>query len=190
MVARSRIGKFLNSEKSQRVMPGASKIPRPALPGRFAPTGTSANAEVLNHLLIVRMSTPAFGSPTRSGRTPAVDVALFALPSPPGSFPKAEVTVRGRPLSKVKMPESSQPPSAYFNGLVDSVRNGKGYTYEIVRICRRSKVARPYSACQLYVFCGAFERSLPLSVRFFDHVYANPMSPVLVNLLVKLVCKE
>src|SRR5439155_15110167 len=124
MVARSRTGKFLNREKSQRVMPGASIIPRPALPGRFAPTGTSANAAVLNHLLIVRMPDPEFGSATRSGRTPAADAALLALPSPPRSFPSEDVTVSGSPLLKVKMPDSSQPPSTYFNGLLDSLRKG------------------------------------------------------------------
>src|SRR5881628_2247489 len=98
MLALSRIGNFLKSEKSQRTMPGASRMPRPAFPGRFAPTGTSANAAVLNHLLMVRISDPEFRSPTRSGRTPAADEALFTLPSPPGSLPKDDVTVSGSPL--------------------------------------------------------------------------------------------
>src|SRR5215467_10915366 len=113
MAARSRIGNFLNTEKSQRTMPGASRTPRPALPGRLAPTGTSAKAAVLNHLLIVWISDPELGSANISGRTPAVDAALFALPSPPGSLPNEDVTVSGSPLLYVKIPESSQPPSAY-----------------------------------------------------------------------------
>ena len=79
-------------------MPGASIMLRPALPGRNTPTGTSANAAVLNHLLIVRMSDPELTSPMRSGLPPAVDAALLTLPSPPGSLPSAEVTVSGSPL--------------------------------------------------------------------------------------------
>src|SRR5262245_33471047 len=98
MAARSRIGNLLNTEKSKRTMPGASTTPRPALPGRLAPTGTSTNAAVLNHLLMVRISDPEFGSLTISGRPTAVDAALFTLPSPPGSLPNDDVTVSGRPL--------------------------------------------------------------------------------------------
>src|SRR5262249_6448200 len=128
MLARSRIGNFLNTEKSQRTIPGASRTPRPALPGRLAPTGTSANAAVLNHLLMVRISDPDCGSATISGRPNTVEAALLTLPSPPGSLPKEEVTVSGRPLLYVKIPESSQPPSAYFNGLFEFSRNGSGYT--------------------------------------------------------------
>src|SRR5258708_6764960 len=47
---RSLIAKFLKSELFQPTMPGAVMIVRPALPGRTCPTGTSANAAVLNHL--------------------------------------------------------------------------------------------------------------------------------------------
>src|SRR5439155_19600521 len=93
MLALSRIGNFLKSEKSQRTMPGASRMPRPALPGRYTPTGTSANAAVLNHLLIVRRQDPELGSPTRSGRPPASEAAFFKLPSSPGSVPRHGVTV-------------------------------------------------------------------------------------------------
>src|SRR5215510_13714630 len=98
------------------------------------------------------MSDPEFGSPIMSGRTPAEDDALLTLPRPPGSLPSEDVTVSGRPLLYVKIPESSQPPRAYLKGPLAFPKNGRGYTYDPVTTCRRSSVARPYSACQLYVF--------------------------------------
>jgi hypothetical protein len=39
-----------------------------------------------------------------------------------------------------------------------------------VKTCRRSSAPRLYSLRMSNVFCGAFERSFWLSVRFFDHV--------------------
>src|SRR2546425_11742365 len=101
MLDRSRMGNFLNTEKSRRTMPGASRIPRPAFPGRFAPAGASANAAVLNHLFMVRISDPALGSPTISGRTPALDGELLTLPSPPGALPNDDGTASVKPLLSV-----------------------------------------------------------------------------------------
>src|SRR5688572_18048881 len=100
--------KFLNTEKSQRTIPGASISPLPELPGRFAPNGTSANAAVLNQRLIVFRSAPASGSPMRSGRGPDADGPRN--PSPPGSVPSDDVTVTGSPLFNVTIPDNCQPP--------------------------------------------------------------------------------
>src|SRR5215467_1472572 len=82
-------------------------MPRPALPLRSCPAGTAANAVLLNHC--VSVLGPLFGSAITSGRTTqGLDARQ---PCPLGSASREDVTVKGKPLWKVMIPENFHPPA-------------------------------------------------------------------------------
>src|SRR6266571_2323207 len=92
--------KVLNRERFQLLRPGPKTMLRPAEPNESGPGATKA--AVLNHWSTV--FGPLLGSPTKSGRVVA--------PPTPALSPAECVTVSGRPLWNVVIPENSQPPSA------------------------------------------------------------------------------
>src|SRR4029453_17487603 len=104
---------FLVMVKSNRFVGGPWTTPRPAVPGMFAtkvPTaGLVWKQAVLNHCCRV-WGAFSFGSQSRFGRLPAIAAGL--LPRPAAS--KLDVvTVKGKPLFKVTMPEACQPPRSF-----------------------------------------------------------------------------
>src|SRR6185295_14286992 len=99
---------FLNTERSNRCVGGPSMIPRPPLPTTLATggaVGVFSKQAVLNHWAKV-CGAFAFGSHITFARFPAIRAGT--LPSPSAS--KFVVTVYQRPLCKLTMPDTSQPP--------------------------------------------------------------------------------
>src|SRR5712692_5927458 len=110
--ARSRIGMFLNSEIFQLAYPGPRTVPRPAFPGRTMPCATGEKQFVSNHLPLKPRScgAVALGSHIMSGR----ELAKLdpRNPRPAGSTFEV-VTVKGKPVAKLEIPENCQPLATY-----------------------------------------------------------------------------
>src|SRR5689334_9328506 len=105
--------KFLNVEKSTRLVGGPWIVPRPALPTTFA-TPVPEVGLIWKHtvpgVLPIHDSNVcgafALTSQVTFGRLPAISAGT--LPRPAAS--KLVVAVNGKPLCNVTMPENCQPP--------------------------------------------------------------------------------
>src|SRR5215467_8614918 len=103
---------FLNNEKSTRLVGGPLIIPRPPFPTTFATpvplVGFGWKQEVSNHFSNV-CGAFAFGLHVMLGRFPATSAGM--LPRPAAS--KLVVGVKPRPVCRVTIPETSQPPRTF-----------------------------------------------------------------------------
>src|SRR5690606_38439609 len=99
-----------DSVKSTRFVGGPKTTPRPELPGTFVmpelTVGLRAKQAVLNHCCCV-CAPPLFGSQSKVGRFP--EISAGELPSPAASHEDV-VTVNGRPVWNVPIPDACQPP--------------------------------------------------------------------------------
>src|SRR4030095_6611758 len=102
----SAIGKLLIAAKSTFHPDGPINELRPALPN--VPGAAGANAAVLNHFWMVLSSCDRFG---------LVPVAFRRLDSGTTTCPAAfqPIGLRGRPLCRVKIPPTSQPPATAYS---------------------------------------------------------------------------
>src|SRR5207244_8307022 len=110
---------FLNSAKSQFLMPGPHTEPLPELPK--VPWVASAKHEVSNHFSTLRG--PLLGSQpeSRLAYCPKSDCT-------PASSPMAFVTVYGVPVARAATPESCQPPRTALARFFSPLKKGSSYT--------------------------------------------------------------